>query len=201
MFLYTFIMRIKDTYGKEIESLDVILIPDLFADMGDVYNKILDEIDAVKNDKIWKKWHGDTHLIANDHEVWKEHSPTFRAVIDRIKIYFNMGVKATRLNWYDNNDHKPFHHDAATIDEKKALTQNFTVGVSFGETRSVEFEHAKTRTRINISLPNGYTYTFSKDVNIEWRHGIPPLPKDKQKSSGGRISIIAWGYTDMIEHK
>lgn len=187
------------TYDNEIESRDVILIPDLFEDLGDVYNKILDEVDAVKNEKIWKLWHGDTHMIADDHQKWKEYSPTFKTIMERIKNYFNMDIKATRLNWYDNKDHKPFHHDAAAIDEKKAKTQNLTIGVSFGETRSVEFEHAKTRTSININLPNGYTYTFSKDVNIQWRHGIPPLPKDKQEKSGGRISIIAWGFAPQKE--
>ena len=186
-------------YDKQVQSRDVILIPNLFSDLGDVYNKVLDEVDAVKNDKIWKPWHGDTHLIADDHEVWKEYSPTFKAVIDKIKTYFNMDIKATRLNWYDSNEFKPKHFDAAAIDEKKAKTQNLTVGVSFGETRSVEFEHAKTRTSINISLPNGSTYTFSKDVNVHWRHGIPPLPKDEHAKSGGRLSIIAWGWAPQVD--
>jgi hypothetical protein len=189
----------KENYTNEIQSRDVILIPNLFEDLGDVYNKIIDEVDAIKNTKIWKPWHGDTHLIADDHEVWKVHSPTFNKVIDRIKVYFNMDIKATRLNWYDANEFKPKHHDAAAIDEKKAKVQNLTVGVSFGETRSVEFEHAKTRTTINVNLPNGYTYTFSKDVNIQWRHGIPPLPKEQVEESGCRISIIAWGYAPQVD--
>lgn len=189
----------KADYKDIIQSRDVIIIPNLFEDLGDVYNKILDELDAIKNKKIWKPWHGDTHLIADDHEKWKECSPTFIAVIDRIKKYFNMDVKATRLNWYDSHEYKPKHHDAAAIDEKKAKVQNLTVGVSFGETRSVEFEHAKTRTSININLPNGYTYTFSKDVNIQWRHGIPPLPKEQVEESGCRISIIAWGYAPQVD--
>lgn len=188
----------QETFNKEIKSKDVIIIPDLFSDLGDVYNKILNEVDSVENKKIWKPWHGDTHLIADDHEDWKKYSPTFNAVIEKIKKYFEMDVKATRLNWYDEKEYKPFHHDAAAIDEKKAKTQNLTVGVSFGETRSVEFEHAKTKTRVNIDLPDGYTYTFSKDVNIEWRHGIPPLPLNKLDGKKGRISIIAWGYAPQV---
>ena len=185
-------------YNNEIESRDVIIISNLFTDMGDIYNKILDEIDAIKNnEQIWVNWHGDTHLIANDHENWKTHSQTFNKVIERISKYFKMDIKATRLNWYSSASYKPKHFDAAAIDEKKALTQNFTVGISFGETRSVEFEHAKTRTSINISLSDGSTYAFSKDVNIQWRHGIPPLAKEKQSDENGRISIIAWGYLHM----
>lgn len=188
----------KPTYNSEIQSRDVIVVSNLFTDMGDVYNKILDEVDNIKNNKnIWLEWHGNTHLIANDNEEWKKYSPTFNRIIERIAGYFKMDVKATRLNWYDSSQYKSRHHDAAAIDEKKAQSQNFTVGVSFGETRSVEFEHAKTRTSINISLPDGSTYAFSKDVNIQWRHGIPPLPKERQSDGNGRISIIAWGWSPM----
>jgi hypothetical protein len=186
-------------YNTQIASRDVILISNLFADMSDVYNKIITEIEKVKNEKIWVEWHGGTHLIANDHEKWKDHSITFTKIIDRISKYFNMDVKATRLNWYSSSDYKSFHHDAAAIDANKAKTQNFTVGVSFGETRSVEFQHAKTRTTVNITLENGSTYAFSKDVNIQWRHGIPPLPKDAQSNNEGRISIIAWGWVNQLD--
>ena len=188
----------KPIYNSEIESRDVIIVSNLFANMGNVYNKILDEVDNIKNnERIWVKWHGDTHLIANDHEEWKKYSPTFNQIIERISGYFKMDIKATRLNWYDSSSFKPKHHDAAAIDEKKAKTQNFTVGVSFGETRSVEFEHAKTRTSININLPDGSIYAFSKDVNVQWRHGIPPLAKERQSDGNGRISIIAWGLSAM----
>lgn len=186
-------------FNKEISSRDVVVIPNLFSDMSDVYNKILTEVENIKNDKIWIEWHGSTHLIANDHEKWKEYSVTFNQIIERISKYFEMDIKATRLNWYASSDYKSFHHDAAAIDEKKAKTQNFTVGVSFGETRSVEFQHAKTRTTINISLENGVTYGFSKDVNIQWRHGIPPLPKEMQNNNDGRISIIAWGWVKQFD--
>ena len=38
---------------------------------------------------------------------------------------------------------------------------------------------------------------FSKDINIEWRRGIPQIPPEKYKNEG-RISIIAWGKINMI---
>ena len=60
--------------------------------------------------------------------------------------YFDMDVKATRLNWYrDSSEWKPFHHDAAAMKEKFARTQNFTLGVSFGAERDAAFEHAQVR--------------------------------------------------------
>ena len=46
--------------------------------------------------------------------------------------------------------------------------------------------------------PNGSVYTFGRDVNILWRHGIPQLPSERQTKEG-RISIIAWGWIDMEE--
>ena len=33
-------------------------------------------------------------------ENWKDKLPTFKAVIDRIREYFGMDIKATRLNWF-----------------------------------------------------------------------------------------------------
>ena len=41
-------------------------------------------------------------------------------------------------------------------------------------------------------------YTFSKNVNIEWKHGIPKVKEEEFKDKG-RISIIAWGYVHQIE--
>ena len=78
----------------------------------------------------------------------------------------------------------------------KARTQNITVAVSFGIEREVAFEHAKTKTTLSIPQGNGSVYVFTKDVNIEWRHGILQVPPQFKKEEG-RISIIAWGYTDM----
>ena len=38
----------------------------------------------------------------------------------------------------------------------------------------------------------------SKNVNIEWKHGIPKV-KEEEFMDKGRISIIAWGYTPQVE--
>ena len=49
-------------------------------------------------------------------------------------------------------------------------------------------------------MKDGTTFCFSKDVNINWRHGIIPLevPDDYvDKPEDGRISIIAWGNLIM----
>jgi len=174
---------------------DVVIVPNLFCDIGDqtIYNNILKE---VADENLWKLWHGDSHYIADDKQGWKKSSPTFNMVIQKMSQYFNMDVQATRLNWYKNTDEwKPFHHDAAAVKKDKAATQNITVGVSFGVERDVCFQHAKTKTTVTVPLVNGQIYTFGKDVNINWRHGIPQI-HPSNKSDKGRISIIAWGWVD-----
>jgi len=187
-----------EKYPYEYSERDVLVINNMFTDKT-IYDKLLEEIKLTGDEKdIWKLWHGDNHMIADDRRHgWKEKCPTFNMVIEKIKNYFDMDVKATRFNWYRNTDEwKPFHHDAAAIDKRKAKTQNFTVGISFGYTREAAFQHAKRKTTIAIPLVDGSVYTFGKQVNIDWMHGIPQIHPDK-KSDKGRISIIAWGYNNQ----
>jgi len=170
------------------QSNDVFLIKDLFPDI--TYEMLLEEM----NKDVFKLWHGDSHLIADDHQGWKQSCYNFNIVIERLTSYFKMDVKATRFNLYrDNTDWKPFHHDAAAIDPEKAKTQNMTIGVSFGQTRSACFEHAKTKTTVELPLSNGSVYGFGSKLNMEWRHGIL---QETEKNNNGRISIILWGWVD-----
>lgn len=177
---------------------DIIILPNHFND-STIYNRLLNEINncGVPQEELWKLWHGDTHFIADDRLTkkfginWKEKCPTFIMIIDKMKKFFDMDVKATRFNHYrDNSEWKPYHHDAAAIDEKKAKTQNLTVGVTFGSTRTASFQHAKNKTRIDFPLGDGSVYTFAKQVNVDWMHGIIQEPTIKKE---GRISIILWG--------
>ena len=194
-----------------ITESDVFILPGLFDESDNsIYLKLLEEIESASKDPnhLWKPWHGNTHLIADDHLQWKKSCPTFNSIIDQIAKYFDMDVKATRFNLYEDlRDYKPMHFDAAAIDPKKAATQNLTVGVSFGYTRSVEFEHAVNRSRVSFPLSNGTIYGFGKQANIDWRHGIPPIKPEiineiescTPKESTGRISIILWGKSNQTK--
>lgn len=189
-----------------LTNRDVLLSPRLFEDFDkyEIYDKLVSEIEncGIPEEHLLKMWHGNnkiegTHLIADDHCKWKEHCPTFNMIIERLHHSFNMNIKATRFNWYRDSDHwKPFHHDAAAIKPEKALTQNFTVAVSFGATKDAAFEHAKTKTVISMPQPDGTVYSFSKDTNVIWRHGIL---QDSVSQEKGRISIIAWGYIEGMK--
>ena len=195
----------SNKYTKPIYSRDIILVSSLFEEekkiYGNIYEKLIKEIKNTGNDdgKLWKLWHGDTHSIADDKEEWKKNCFLFNNIIKKIQNYFNMDIKATRVNWYKNTkDWKPFHHDAAAVKKDKAKTQNFTVGISFGYEREICFEHAKNRNRVSFSMSNGSVYAFTRDINIEWRHGILPVPEE-EFCNEGRISIIAWGKVNIEE--
>ncbi len=198
----------KEKFSMEMKENDVVILPNHFSNPKDnltIYELLLKEMEncGVPPEELWKLWHGDTHFIADDRLAkkmgfdWKEKCPTFNMVIETMKNFFDMDVKATRFNLYkDNTEWKPYHHDAAAIDEKKSKTQNFTVGITFGATRTASFQHAKSKNRLDIPLSDGSVYTFARKVNIEWMHGIVQEPEVKKE---GRISIILWGKNNQIE--
>jgi hypothetical protein len=138
-------------------------------------------------DQLWKSWHGDSHLIADDKldkGAWKQHTPTFNNIIAKIQEFFNMEVKATRFNLYPSNaDWKPYHRDAAAIDPKKAKTQNITVAATFGVTRTASFQHFTTKTRVDFPLEDSSIYVFNKQVNVDWMHGITPIKEDSNNKA------------------
>ena len=183
-----------------LTTRDVLLAPNLFSDFepGQLYNQLMQEIAScgVPQKDLLKLWHGDTHLIADDHTPWKKHAPTFAMVVERLRNFFNMDIKATRFNWYkDTSQWKPMHHDSAAVNPDKARTQNFTVAVSFGATRDVAFEEVKSKSVISMPQPDGWTYCFCRDTNILWKHGIL---KEKETRDEGRISVICWGWLDNV---
>jgi hypothetical protein len=192
-----------DRYKTPIQVRDVGMYPSVFSRPGDtdIYKRLVGEIEkcSIPQKDLLLSWHGDTHWIADDSTGWKKQCPTFTMVVDRLRQYFNMDIKATRFNWYkDQSEWKPFHHDAAAVKPDKAKTQNFTVAVSFGCTRDAAFEEVKSKTVISMPQPDGFVYTFARDVNIMWKHGILQVPPEKQRPEG-RISIIAWGWVDQEE--
>ena len=195
-------LRVQSGYGLwsrfpyEIAENDVLLVPalflDVFKDHNNAYNELMREI--VYGNFVG--WHGNnqldgTHWILNDKAPCKKKSPLYNKIVEKMANYFNMDIHATRFNLYEKGDeYKPFHFDASALDPEKAKVQNITIGVSFGATRSIAFQHAKTGTRTEFVLRNGMCYGFGKKVNTTWRHGVPP----KLNETEGRISIIVWGF-------
>ena len=48
-----------------------------------IYENLLKEIKetGIESKDLWKLWHGDTHMIADDHKHWKNKCPTFNYII------------------------------------------------------------------------------------------------------------------------
>uniref|UniRef100_A0A6C0LCM3 C3H1-type domain-containing protein n=1 Tax=viral metagenome TaxID=1070528 RepID=A0A6C0LCM3_9ZZZZ len=199
----TFVPTIRVRFNNVITySNEVSINNNIFYDKN-LYKSLLSEID----DKVYKPWNGDTHLIADDsHNIdWKSRSPTFDKIVKQLCSYFCMTPSVTRLNFYKESYWKPYHHDASALKQDKEKTQNITVGVSFGETRDFSFEsthkNINDRIRLNFPLDNGTVYSFGNKVNIDFRHGIPPLKNNKNtnNSYNGRFSIIIWGYSTLLD--
>lgn len=79
----------------------------------------------------------------------------------------------------------------------QAKNQNITVGVSFGAERELAFLHAKTGHRAYFPQVNGMAFSFGRDTNIKWKHGINAL-KPEEQTGMGRISIILW-YVPLLD--
>lgn len=125
-------------------------------------------------------------------------------VIDRLCEYFSIRKNDTRFNWYrDSSEWKPFHHDSAAYSSERAKTQNITVGASFGACRELAFSHTSLFAhdskdcRVYFPQTNNGVFSFGRDVNIHWKHGINALPKEEQDGKG-RVSIILWGLVDDV---
>lgn len=88
----------------------------------------------------------------------------------------------------------------------RAKTQNITVGVSFGDSRELAFLRADDTSdcRLYFLQPNNGVFSFGRDVNINWKHGINALSKEEQEAHGmnkGRISIILWGLANNVKEE
>lgn len=85
---------------------------------------------------------------------------------------------------------------------QRAKTQNITVGVSFGSCRELAFIRAvpqQTGDKVKIYFPqtNNGVFSFGRDVNILWKHGVNALAEEDQDGKG-RISIILWGLAEGV---
>lgn len=110
--------------------------------------------------------------------------PTFNNIIGQMAKHFNVQVCNTRLNYYkDHTCYKPFHKDSHVGKE------NFTMGVSFGNTRALEFKHENTGRKFRFPQHNGDIFCFDSQVNQVFFHGVPKT----NKRVGERFSLIAWG--------
>lgn len=192
--------RNQEEYGKPLKHDDIVMVPDFFCDEDDwsLYYKLIEEMREEQSKGVqgaeWTSWAEGAHLISQN----PTNSPSFQKIQDKISKYFGIPQKSvgTRFNWYrDSTDWKPFHHDSAAFNPKRAANQNITVGASFGCSRELALLHAKDGSKVYFPQTNGMLFSFGRDVNINWKHGINALSEGEQEGvdGKGRVSIILWG--------
>eukprot|EP01033_Poteriospumella_lacustris_P016480 gene16480-11785_t len=202
----------RESKPTQLKHDDVLIVPDFFcpANNWDIYNTLVHEMRDLqkKGEKgsEWISWHEGAHLISKN----PTSSPTFQKILSDVAQYFSVADLTsigTRFNWYrDSNDWKPFHHDSAAFNRDRAKRQNITIGVSFGASRELAFLNAKNDTRLYFPQTNGMLFSFGRDVNIKWKHGVNFCAEEVQRLQEkeyagylahdvtlGRISIILWG--------
>eukprot|EP00392_Amoebophrya_sp_AT5.2_P005492 g5501.t1 len=140
-------------------------------------------------------------------QVW-ERCPTYRKLVQFLVRKFEIsGPLRSIINFYQKGDNRlGFHKDRyyATAE----VEVNFTVGLSLGATRNLEFisneEYSRQQAAGHgaamagglFSFPqaNGDIFAFSKYVNNNYRHGVPTgTGEGGGESTKGRISVVVWG--------
>eukprot|EP00672_Neobodo_designis_P004819 CAMPEP_0174856210 /NCGR_PEP_ID=MMETSP1114-20130205/35338_1 /TAXON_ID=312471 /ORGANISM="Neobodo designis, Strain CCAP 1951/1" /LENGTH=313 /DNA_ID=CAMNT_0016090995 /DNA_START=33 /DNA_END=974 /DNA_ORIENTATION=- len=132
------------------------------------------------------------------HEVYENPttiSPVFNSIVEVLDRFFDVDVYASRLNYYrDGSTWKPFHHDSHAYGGK-ALREDFTVGISLGQCRELEFLHEPSGKKFSFPQANGDCFAFTSEVNSRFMHGVP---KSADPNCDDRFSIIVWGRRRSI---
>ena len=162
---------------------------------GCVY--LSEELEKAYELNIFNSLKKDLEEHNNDIQTWSKHYkidnpkklPTFNKIVDLMAKKFNVQVVETRLNYYpDELSWKPYHQDRhSTYDN--TITENFTMGASFGAERALSFKHIETDITFDIPQKNGDIFAFDANVNKLFMHGVPKISHLSQP----RFSIIAWG--------
>jgi hypothetical protein len=171
---------------QQLLNNNCLYLPNYYCNKNDltIFNSLKEEIQS--QDPInWSK-----HMKYENPTF----SKTFNQIVEKLSNDFNIDVTQSRLNYYrDGNDWKPFHHDSHAYGDKY---ENYTLGVSFGSNRIMEFiqddieQDIKLKERFKFPQHNGDVFGFNKEVNQKFMHSIVKDPNQKQD----RFSIIIWGY-------
>jgi hypothetical protein len=137
---------------------NAIYLPHFFCSKDDfsILRALVHELEAGQQGEVMINW--SKHF---KHEN-PDFSPTFKEIVAKMAEYFDVEVYATRLNFYpDNTSWKPFHHDSHAY-EGREHREDFTMGVSFGDSRELVFLHP----------PSGLTFSFPQVTTLSQ---LPPI--------------------------
>lgn len=181
-------------YPRSLKHDDVIYCPNFESDPK-LFETMVTEIKTLQDSGVkgseYISWSEGSHTLVKN----PEKSETFQRIINHICEYLDIDKKtiSVRFNMFvDDKDMKLIHHDSAAFNKERATKQNITAAVSLGRERELVFKHAKNGTLLYMPVSSGSLYTFGRDVNIRFLHGINAIRKEEQTNEP-RISIVVWG--------
>ncbi|CAE8617180.1 unnamed protein product [Polarella glacialis] len=127
-------------------------------------------------------------------------SPTYERVVRWLAGHFGVEPIRSLVNFYRNGeDYTSFHSD------QYFSGVNMTIGASFGEERSLLFEHRESKEQFSFPQHNGDVFAFTDEVNRQFMHAIPRERRARSTSAcrhtPGRISVILWARKDQESWK
>ena len=170
-----------------------------------MYDKLMEEIKAAGSPDMWVPWHEASHYIANDrdrHGKWKADSPTFTAVVDRIRRVFPHGRQGALQLVPRPGGVETLSSRRRRGEAGQSQDAELHGGGEFRRDarRRVRTRQDGTTAFFPPSAAARHTPSDRPRASVEWRHGIPQVPEELRGKPGGdapRISIIAWGWVDQ----
>jgi alkylated DNA repair dioxygenase AlkB len=113
-----------------------------------------------------------------------DYFPTIVEIINIVQRNFNVLVKGTFVNLYENeNDYCPYHKDSYSTD---------VITISFGSKRKFYTRSDKTKKVSKYILEDGDVLFFNEEWNRNYKHSIPRLTGGNKlkDNKGERISVV-----------
>lgn len=169
-----------ETYPKQLTHDDVVMVAELFGN----------EDDTTTYDQLVKDLDNDGSPLRG---TAIQSCPSYLKVVERLCEYYGISnVGRSRLfvdRGHNSTRGHPLSHDPAAYAGRDS-SENITVCASFGAEREIAFVRGNT----TMSFPqlNNGAFSYGRDVNIRWKHGVSALPANDD-TEGTRISIVIWG--------
>mmetsp|Transcript_114266 Transcript_114266/g.318106 ORF Transcript_114266/g.318106 Transcript_114266/m.318106 type:complete len:330 (-) Transcript_114266:21-1010(-) len=118
-------------------------------------------------------------------------SRTYEHIVRWLAGHFGVEPVRSLVNYYrDGEDYTSFHSDQYYSEV------NMTIGASFGEDRTLLFEHRESGEQFSFPQHNGDVFAFTDEVNNQFMHAVPREKRRARSAScrhtPGRISVILW---------
>lgn len=176
---------------------DVVYYPDFYhADQADHYFNLLQHELAWRQERIviygkehWvprlQAWYGDAEATYHYSSLTLQPlawTKTLLALKTQCELFSGQTFNSVLANYYrDGQDSMGMHSD----DEAELGPRPIIASLSFGQTRVLNFQHKKAKTRHKLPLNHGSLLIMAGATQQNWQHGIAKL----KRPTGGRINL------------